>query len=86
VDESAYVYNFSNGSYKQDTDVFVGIVKDSEIVSKIYLSENQFLMPVYIGRDRIISAVFNKDGRSIAYGTVKNKLIDTNIINTGIEY
>jgi hypothetical protein len=86
VDESVYVYNFSNGSYKQDTDVFVGILKDNEIVSKIYLSENQFLMPVYIGRDRVISAVFGKDGRSIAYCHIENKLIDTNIINTGIEY
>jgi hypothetical protein len=43
-------------------------------------------MPVYIGRDRVISAVFGKDGRSIAYCHIENKLIDTNIINTGIEY
>jgi hypothetical protein len=86
VGENCYVYNFSNGSYKQDTDVFVGIVKDNEIVSRVYLAGNQFLLPLYIGEDRMISDVFGKGGKSIGYCPIENNSIDTNIINTEIVY
>jgi hypothetical protein len=86
VDGDCYVYNFSNGSYKQDTDVFVGILKDNEIVSKVNVKENQFFMPAYIGEDRVIGAVFSVAGRSIGYCAIENKLIDTDIINTEIIY
>jgi hypothetical protein len=84
--ENCYVYNLSNGSYKQDTDVFVGIVKDNEIVSKLYVKGTQFLMPLYIGKDRVISAVFGKDGRSIGYCFIENEIIAADVINSEIVY
>lgn len=84
--EDLYIYNFSNGAYKQETGIFIGILKDNEIVSKVYVKGEQFLMPLYIGKDRIITAIFDTDGRNIGYCLTGDKSIDADIINCGITY
>ncbi len=84
--EKCYVYNFSNGAYKQGTDVFIGILDKDEISSKIYVKREKLIMPLYMGSDRVIMSLFDKSGRGIGYSLTNDDSIDTNIINCDIAY
>lgn len=81
-----YMYNFSNGSYKKDTSIFIGVLRENEIVSPVYVKDGAYIMPLYIGQDRIIVAVYGKEGRSIGYCMTENENIDSDIINCNILY
>lgn len=86
TENNCYVYNFSNGAYKKDTSIFIGILNNNEIISKKYVNDGEFIMPLYVGQDRIIISIYGQAGRNIGYCLTQNKTIDSNVQDCNIKY
>lgn len=85
VGDTCFVFNVGNLSYKEDTDYFIGVLKDNEIVSRRYCKRDKYFLPLYVGSDRVFTRLFGEDGSYIGYSLNGDKSIDADIINSGIK-
>ncbi len=79
-----YLYNMINTSYKKDTDIYIGNIKEGRIITKLYVNKEDYMMPLYVGSDKLIVDVYGKDGRYCGYSEIDNGQLSDEIINMGI--
>ena len=79
-----YLYNIINTSYKKDTDIYIGNIKEGRIITKLYVNKEDYMLPLYVGSDKLIVDVYGKDGRYCGYSEIDNGQLSDEIINMGI--
>ena len=79
-----YLYNMINTSYKKDTDIYIGNIKEGRIITKLYVNKEDYMMPLYVGSDKLIVDVYGKYGRYCGYSEIDNGQLSDEIINMGI--
>lgn len=83
-DTDYYIYNISNKSYKQGESVYVGMLNKTGVTTKLYVDGDDYLLPLYIGSDRIITNVLSQSGKFYGYAVIENGRISDNVIKTDI--
>lgn len=83
--DNYYIYNMLNKNYKNGTDIYIGNIKDGSVVTKLYIEGENYLLPSYIGSNKLIIDIYGKDGKFCGYSNIKDGKLSDEIINTEIK-